>query len=66
MLSTSNDWYNGTNVDTIDNYFFGHGLNYRTALTDYKLVAGTVPLLPRSALGVWWTRRFPWDDASIK
>ncbi len=40
----------------IDLYFFGYGKDYREGLKDFMKLAGSVPLLPRYALGNWWSR----------
>ena len=40
----------------LDLYFFGYGHAYQDCLHDYCQVAGKVPLLPRWALGNWWSR----------
>lgn len=39
-----------------DLYFFGYGLEYQTALNDFFVLSGRPPLLPRFALGNWWSR----------
>ena len=39
-----------------DFYFFGYGHDYRQCLKDYYRLSGAVPLLPRYALGNWWSR----------
>jgi alpha-glucosidase (family GH31 glycosyl hydrolase) len=39
-----------------DLYFFGYGLDYSSCLRDFAKVAGPVPLIPRWALGNWWSR----------
>ena len=39
-----------------DIYVFAHGLDYRGALADFYKITGPVPLLPRAALGNWWSR----------
>ena len=39
-----------------DLYFFGYGRDYRGALRDYFRLTGPNPLLPRWALGNWWSR----------
>lgn len=39
-----------------DLYFFGHGHDYAAALADFARVAGPAPMLPRWALGNWWSR----------
>ena len=41
---------------TRDLYFFGHGQDYAAALADFARVAGPAPMLPRWALGNWWSR----------
>lgn len=42
--------------DARDWYFFGYGRAYRDCLRDFRRIAGGVPLLPRWALGNWWSR----------
>lgn len=42
--------------DTQDLYFFGYGSDYAACLDDYYAITGPVPLLPRWALGNWWSR----------
>ena len=39
-----------------DLYFFGYGRDYRDALRALYAVSGPTPLLPRFALGNWWSR----------
>ena len=39
-----------------DKYVFAHGLDYRAALGDFYKITGEVPLIPRAALGNWWSR----------
>jgi alpha-glucosidase len=48
-----------------DWYFFGYGLNYRKALGDYVKVAGRIPLPPRFAFGVWWSRYWAYSDQEL-
>ncbi|MEW7291876.1 glycoside hydrolase family 31 protein [Aquimarina sp. 2304DJ70-9] len=50
----------------IDWYFFGHGLNYKLALKDYTSVAGKIPMLPKYALGYWWSRYWVYSDQELK
>lgn len=33
---------------------------------DFKLVGGSIPILPKYSLGVWWTRWFDYDDRLLK
>lgn len=39
-----------------DLYFFGYGHNYIDAIRDFYKLTGSQPLLPRFALGNWWSR----------
>ena len=42
--------------EQIDIYFFAYGHDYRGAIRDYYHLTGYTPLLPRYALGNWWSR----------
>ncbi len=46
----------------VDWYFFGYGHDYRKALGDYIRVAGRIPLPPRFAFGIWWSRYWAYSD----
>jgi len=48
-----------------DLYFFGYGHDYRKALGDYVRVAGRIPLVPRFALGAWWSRYWDYSDQEL-
>lgn len=39
-----------------DVYLFAYGLDYREAVKDFLRLTGGVPLIPRFALGNWWSR----------
>ena len=41
---------------TQDLYFMGHGHDYKTAMSEFRALAGAVPLPPRWAFGVWFSR----------
>ena len=43
-------------ADTVDKYVFCYGRNYRAAVQAYYGITGGVPLIPRYALGNWWSR----------
>lgn len=46
----------------LDVYFFGYGFAYRDCLRDFFQLSGHTPLLPRYALGNWWSRFHPYTD----
>jgi Glycosyl hydrolases family 31 TIM-barrel domain/Glycosyl hydrolase family 31 C-terminal domain/Domain of unknown function (DUF5110) len=45
-----------------DLYFFGYGHDYRGALADFTKVAGRIPMPPRFAFGIWWSRYWAYTD----
>ncbi|KAF2490525.1 alpha-xylosidase [Lophium mytilinum] len=57
MLFEKNGWIaprkSGTRSDA---YIFMYGHDYRDAMRAYYAVSGSQPLLPRWALGNWWSR----------
>jgi len=59
------DWWDGPNSDQEDFYIFGHGHDYAAALYDYRLIGGYIPLLPRYALGVWFSRWYDYAATDI-
>ncbi len=42
--------------DTLDIYVFAYGNKYREAVRDLYRLTGEAPLIPRFALGNWWSR----------
>jgi hypothetical protein len=44
-----------------DLYIFARGHDYRAAVADLYAVSGDVPMLPRWALGNWWSRYHPYS-----
>jgi alpha-glucosidase (family GH31 glycosyl hydrolase) len=51
--------------DRQDWYFFGYGHEYKRALEDYVKVAGRIPLPPRFAFGMWWSRYWAYSDQEL-
>lgn len=52
--------------DHQDWYFFGYGHNYKKALYDFTQVAGKIPMPPRFAFGLWWSRYWAYTDQEFK
>ena len=50
---------------TIDLMFFGFGQDYDACLRDFSLIAGPAPLIPRWALGNWWSRYWAYTDSEL-
>ncbi len=49
-----------------DWYFLGYGHDYRGALGGFTKVAGRIPMPPRFAFGVWWSRYWAYTDEEFK
>ena len=47
-----------------DLYFFGYGRDYKQALKDFYTLCGNTPMLPRYALGNWWSRYYKYSEES--
>lgn len=44
----------------VDGYLFAYGHDYQQAIQAFYLLSGPQPLLPRWALGNWWSRFYPY------
>ena len=45
-----------------DGYIFGYGFDYVQGLTDLRTLTGAAPLLPKKALGVWFSKWWSYTD----
>jgi len=59
LALTGDGWLAARRGD-LDLYVFAHGLDFAGALRDFYALTGPTPLLPRSALGNWWSRYHPY------
>jgi alpha-glucosidase (family GH31 glycosyl hydrolase) len=55
----------GRSPEIVDIYFFGYGNDYLSCIQEYCRIAGKVPLLPRWALGNWWSRYWAFSAESL-
>lgn len=58
-------WLQTRAADTQDLYFFGYGSDFAACLADYFRIAGPVPLMPRYALGNWWSRYWAYNAQEL-
>lgn len=56
MVLTEDGWIAPRAAGVMDYYFFGYGTRYLDCLKDFYYLCGKTPLLPRYALGNWWSR----------
>ena len=64
MLLTDNGRFIPRQASGSDLYFFGYGHDYAEGLKDYHRLTGAVPMLPRYALGNWWSRYHEYTEDS--
>ena len=49
-----------------DLYLFAYGHDFRAAMKDYLHLSGSVPVVPRFALGNWWSRFYPYTQQEYR
>lgn len=49
-----------------DLYFFGYGRDFEQCIRDFYKLSAPVPLLPRYALGNWWSRYYAYTDEEYR
>ena len=52
-------------ADHTDIYVFMYDRDFKHALSDYFKITGSPSLIPRYALGNWWSRNVSYSDANI-
>lgn len=62
LILRDDGWVEPRRQDVQDIYFFGYGYAYTRCLHDFFHLCGKTPLLPRYALGNWWSRFYPYSD----
>ena len=55
-----------SNIATQDLYFFGHGHNYKLAISEFTTLAGSIPLPPRYIFGVFFSRYWAYNEPDEK
>ncbi|GAA2737252.1 glycoside hydrolase family 31 protein [Pedococcus aerophilus] len=61
VLLTEDGWITPRRKGNLDLYVFAYGRDYRRALEVLYTLTGPTPLLPRYALGNWWSRYHPYS-----
>ena len=51
--------------DYQDLYFFGYGKNFTECIIDFQRISGQIPILPRFALGNWWSRYWEYHQDEL-
>lgn len=66
MVLTEDGWIAPREQGILDLYFFGYGHRYLDCLKDFYYLCGKTPLLPRYALGNWWSRYHRYTEEEYK
>jgi alpha-glucosidase (family GH31 glycosyl hydrolase) len=68
LVFNDTGWLEARDVDQDyqDLYFLAYGDDYQSALKDFSKITGEIPLLPRWALGNWWSRYWEYSDQELK
>ncbi|XCP85053.1 TIM-barrel domain-containing protein [Roseburia hominis] len=62
ILLTEDGWVAAREQEGPDLYFFGYGHEYEKCLKDFYRLCGETPLIPRFALGNWWSRYYKYTQ----
>ncbi len=66
QIITEEGWVAPRENVGIDLYFWGYGRDYFQCIKDFFRVAGPTPLIPRYALGNWWSRYWAYSEEEYK
>lgn len=66
MALTEDGWIEPRTGNAVDKYFFGYSQRYLDCLKDFYYLCGKTPLLPRYALGNWWSRYHRYTETEYK
>lgn len=61
-LAQTNDFVEVRKKDIVDMYVFAYADNIKENLDAYYKLTGNVPLLPRFALGNWWSKYYKYTE----
>jgi alpha-glucosidase (family GH31 glycosyl hydrolase) len=64
MLLTDDGFVKPRKKGNKDIYFFGYGRDFKQGLKDFYSLTGKQPLIPRYALGNWWSRYYKYTAES--
>ena len=62
LVLTEDGWIKPRKKNIIDLYFFGYPREYKKCIQDFFQLCGKTPLIPRYALGNWWSRYYAYSD----
>lgn len=66
MILAEDGWFEARPDDAIDTYVFAYSFRHVELLNDFLKISGKIPMLPRYALGNWWSRYYAYTDKEFK
>lgn len=68
MVLNEDGWYEpiARDADYVDLYFLGYLLEHKACIRDFYRLSGETPMLPRYALGNWWSRYYKYTEETYK
>ena len=64
LILKEDGWVEPRRKGIIDIYFFGYGHDYLACLDAFYHLCGKTPMVPRYALGNWWSRYYEYSEQS--
>ena len=64
VLLEENGWLGERRSSGKDFYLFAYGHDYRRAIQDFYKLTGPTPMIPKYALGNWWSRYYKYTEQS--
>ncbi|MCC6616164.1 MAG: DUF5110 domain-containing protein [Anaerolineae bacterium] len=65
LVFNDEGWLEARETPESDWYFFGYGHDYAACLQDYCAISGSIPMIPRWALGNWWSRYWAYTQKEL-
>jgi len=67
LVFNENGWLEPRNSPPLaeDLYFFGYGHDYTRCIQDFQELSGKIPIIPRFALGNWWSRYWEYEQDEL-
>lgn len=62
ILNTDGWFENSGRENSLDLYFFGYSLDHKACIRDFYKISGSTPMVPRYALGNWWSRYYKYTE----
>ena len=66
LIIREDGWIEKRGEQEEDLYFWGYGTDYLACIQDFYRLCGTTPMVPRYALGNWWSRYHKYTEESYR